>query len=117
MMPARRFSFRLALALGWPDPDVMLASMPYSLYLEWMQYYELEPFGEERADLRAGIIAATVANCLARKKGRPAFRVTDFMPLLKAEPKREKTPEELFKKIQAINFLFGGEVIDKRDGN
>ena len=29
---------------------------------EWMVYYELEPFGEERADLRAGIVASTVAN-------------------------------------------------------
>ena len=29
---------------------------------EWMAYSTLEPFGEERADLRSGIVAATIAN-------------------------------------------------------
>lgn len=45
----------------------------------WMAYYNIEPFGERRADLRAGIVAAAVRNGL-RGKGTRAFRATDFMP-------------------------------------
>ena len=90
MTPARRFAYRLALALGESNPDAMLVRMPHRVFLEWIEYTNLEPFGEERADLRAGIIASTIANCLARKKGQPAFKVTDFMP--RFEPPRQKTP-------------------------
>jgi hypothetical protein len=46
---------------------------------EWMAYEALEPFGEERADMRAGIIASTIAN-VNRGKGQKPFSPTDFMP-------------------------------------
>lgn len=115
MTDVRRFSYRLALALGQPNPDVMLARMPWRIWREWQIYNQIEPFGEERADLRAGIIASTIANCLARQKGKPAFRVEDFMPKFAPPVKREqKTPEELLSKVMWINQLFGGAVIDNR---
>lgn len=46
---------------------------------EWMAYYSIEPWGEERGDLRAGIISATVAN-RGRGKGEKAHKPEDFMP-------------------------------------
>jgi hypothetical protein len=49
----------------------------------------MEPFGEERADLRAGIIASTVAN--AATGGRGNFRASDFMPDF--EPRRQSVAE------------------------
>jgi len=113
MTPARRFAYRLALALGKPNPDGMLARMPYRIYREWQTYAAIEPFGDERADLRAGIVACTIANCLARKKGKPAFKPADFMPLF--EVKQDKTPDDLFKQVQMINYLFGGTFIDERE--
>lgn len=59
--------------------DVMLASMSNREFVEWQAYFGIEPFGEERADLRAGIVAATVANAAGgRGKGRAA-KPTDFM--------------------------------------
>jgi hypothetical protein len=114
MTDARRFSFRLALALGHPNPDAMLAVMPYRIWQDWLEYAQIEPFGEERADLRAGIIASTVANCLARQKGRPAFRVEDFMPKFRPRAVEQKTPEELLSKVMWLNQLFGGKVVDNR---
>ena len=46
---------------------------------EWQAYYNLEPWGEERADLRAGIVASTIANVF-RGKGSPPKKPKDFMP-------------------------------------
>jgi hypothetical protein len=46
---------------------------------EWAAYFAIEPFGEERADLRAGIVASTIANVHAGRKGKP-FAPVDFMP-------------------------------------
>ena len=46
---------------------------------EWMAYYAIEPFGEERDDLRTGIIASTMANSW-RGKGQKSMQPADFMP-------------------------------------
>lgn len=48
---------------------------------EWAQYERLEPWGPDRGDLRAGIIAATIANCHRDPKRRSTpFAPKDFMP-------------------------------------
>ena len=48
---------------------------------EWMAFYQLEPFGEVRADLRSGVVAATFANAHRTKDAR-AFTPEDFMPYI-----------------------------------
>lgn len=50
----------------------------------------MEPFGEDRADLRAGIIAATIANSAAHSRG--GYKPSDFMPTFGA-PKRQSVEE------------------------
>ena len=47
-------------------------------YTEWLAYYQIEPWGDERADLRNGILCALTAN-MHRSKGRK-FKAGDFMP-------------------------------------
>lgn len=74
----RLFAYRLALALGQPDVDAMLAGLTTRQFLGWQHYAAVEPFGEERADLRAGIISATIANVFAGKSR--SFKPADFMP-------------------------------------
>jgi hypothetical protein len=49
---------------------------------EWMAYSRLEPFGEERQDVRSAIIACTIANC-NRGKNQPPYKLADFMPKFK----------------------------------
>lgn len=68
----------------------MLAAMPEPLFREWTTYAALEPFGETRADLRAGIIASVYANA-NRKKNSRAFKPKDFMPTW--GPSRQSTDD------------------------
>ena len=58
---------------------------------EWMQYYALSPFGDERQDLQAGIIACTIANANSAK-GK-SFKPEDFMPY--ATEQREQTTDDM----------------------
>jgi hypothetical protein len=94
----RRFSFRLALALGMTVEE-MLDRMTWAEYLEWQEYYGLEPWGEERADLRSAIVASLIANVNrdAKKQPRP-YEPTDFMPYYE---RPEPTPQQLADKIRA----------------
>ena len=57
-----------------------------------MAYSQVEPFGEERADLRSAIIACIIANVNRGKDQRP-FEVSDFMP--KFDPPKEMTEDEM----------------------
>jgi len=84
---ARRFAYRLALRLGWADVDAMLASMSAAQFVEWRAYASLEPFDEERADLRAAIVAATIANVHRDPKRHPTpVGVDVFMPRFDRRP-------------------------------
>ena len=70
----------------------MLAEISSRELSEWQAEYSISPFGEERADLRAGIIASVIANVNRDPKKGKAFKPSDFMPLVEEE-KAEQSPE------------------------
>lgn len=57
---------------------------------EWQAFYLLEPFGEERDDMRAAMVAALMTNLLS-KRDKPV-EPKDFMPLYE---RKEYGSEEL----------------------
>ena len=82
-------------------------------FAEWMAYYSLEPWGQERGDLRAGIVASVIANT-QRGKGK-AFTPQDFMPQFEA-PKRKKkkqTPQEMQSILRLFTVASGGTINGK----
>ena len=68
----------------------MLRSMTSADLRLWQQYYTIEPFGEERADLRIGILCSLVAAACGDRYATPA----KFMPYLNAKPKRQSIDEQ-----------------------
>jgi hypothetical protein len=48
---------------------------------EWMAFYQLEPFGDFRADYRSALVTSTFANA-HRQKDSPPFKPEDFMPFI-----------------------------------
>ena len=89
--------FSLCLALGYSHPDVMLETLTARQYVEWLEYYKRDPWGEQRADLRAGIIACTMSNRW-RGKNEEASEPADFMPYTR----QEQTAEEIKFQIQSV---------------
>lgn len=72
----------------------------------WQAEYMLDPWGEERGDLQAAIVAHTTAEC-NRSKG-PRTRIKDFMPDFDKEYRPAQTPEQMAAIIRAA-FLMGGK--------
>ena len=68
---------------------------------EWMAFYRLEPWGEERADLRAGIVASTIANS-NRGKGQKPFKVADFLPSFEPESEEEAAARLMARAMAAL---------------
>lgn len=88
--------FRLALALGMTVEELGVRMSAKEL-AEWIGFDRLSPIGDERGDLRAGIVASTIANC-HRGRGTQPFRASDFMPF--AEQQKE-SPESALQHIRA----------------
>lgn len=108
MTAERRFAYRLSLYMGIPNPDVLLRAIPYRIYREWQEYASIEPFGENRADLRTGILAAVTANCHVRKQGQRAFQPRDFMPNF--EQRKQAGPKEHLQAFTHLTRMMGGKI-------
>lgn len=73
-------------------------------FVEWMLYEQIEPFGERRADLRAGMNCATTAN-VHRTREQP-YPPSDFMlPWEPAREKVEQTPEQQLEMMLLIQQM------------
>lgn len=82
----------------------MLNSMTIEQLGEWHSYYLLEPFGEERDDLRSGIIASTIANVNrdSKRRSRP-YQPSDFMPDYEKQATRKPlTSVEEWEEVKAM---------------
>jgi len=82
---------------------MMLATISSRKLSEWMAYYQIEPFGEERGDLRAAIIASTLAN-IWRGKNSKSYKPSDFMPKFDEQQNRggAQTAEQMRQMLSAF---------------
>jgi hypothetical protein len=97
------FAFRLALHLGEHDPDAMLERMSSKTFQEWQRYFNIEPFGEYRAELRHGQQMALTANMNRDSKQKPEpYTPWDFMNFTDRPPEPKLTDEEIEQHFTAI---------------
>lgn len=86
----------------------LLDRMSSREFSEWMAYYEIEPFGEERADLRQAMTTSAVHNTIQAQTKRPKWtKPEDFMIFSdRTQPKTEESgpvePELLKAKLFAF---------------
>ncbi len=90
----------------------MLANMSSRLFLEWIAYDRVEPFGPWREDIRAGIVASTVAN-VNRSKKTDAYTPNDFVPEFKM--KEINSSVSMLDKVQMIARALGARKIKKKE--
>lgn len=89
------FSHVLALAMGRTVRET-LESIDAIEWQMWVEFYNQNPWGEERGDLRNAIVAQTIASSHGAKT-----KLTDFMPFIDKE--QVKQTEEA--KVAAVNAI------------
>lgn len=93
----------------------MLSELTAAQIAEWEAFYELEPFGPLRDDLRAGLTAAAIANRIPRfSQGGKALRPEDLFPTLRSGT-RQQSREQLQRAMAGIAVAFGGQVVRAAD--
>lgn len=85
--PLLSFELLLTRSLGYRSLYEMRSSMGSHEMFLWLAEYEDNPWGPERADLAAAVIAREVVN-MSGKTLREGATTTaiDFMPYLQSEP-------------------------------
>ena len=79
---------------------------------EWTAFFEIEPWGTEVDDWRAGLVASTIANVNRDpKKQKKPFQPKDFMLERDKEPTPTQSPED----HQKILGMWGRVWQDKFD--
>lgn len=89
------------------SPNEVLSKHTSRELTEWAVFLGLEPRGEKRADLHAGIVASTVANANRDPKKDRAFKPEDFMP--KFGHQQELTDEQMGVKLDGLARAYGGK--------
>lgn len=79
--------------------DVEMSSSEYS---DWIVFAETEPFGDVRANIHSGTIAAIIAN-VNKQKGSRSYTYKDFM-VMTTDERRDKESREFvsFLKSSAV---------------
>lgn len=90
--------FRLA-ALWGCSPREAMARCDSAEFTELCAFYTLSPFGPERGDMQAAVIASTVAN--ANPMDRKQYKLSDFM-LRFGKSNKLPSPKELQQKVSNI---------------
>lgn len=79
----------------------MLQRMTSAELAGWRAYYAVESFGEEKADLRAGIVAAAVFNANRSSKSK-IHQPIDHMPYAMKEKKAAHASMPVEKQVEAV---------------
>lgn len=92
----------LVRTLGYQTLNDMCEKMESDEFFLWLAEYQRRPWGEERADLRAGIVASTVANFSGRSlKDNHEKSAFDFMPYYESEPEEIEPDFEYLKNFMS----------------
>lgn len=76
-----------------------------------MAFYSISPFGDDREDLRTGIVSSTIAN-VNRGKGK-SFTPQDFIPQFNKETPKKQSVETQLAIVEQMNAMFGGKDLRK----
>lgn len=69
---------------------------------EWMAYAQMEPFGEERGDIRQAITTSLIANVHRDPKKGKEYTPEDFMPFSEKPDPEEAQRQALRDKLMGL---------------
>jgi hypothetical protein len=75
-------------------------------FFEYFAYNQIEPFGEDREDLRAALVPWMLAGYFSKKNKKPKFEDFILSASLDDEPKKPKRRQSYEKMEKTLKLLF-----------
>ena len=84
--------------MGEPSVRRLQHTLDAREFAEWKCYFGLEPFGQDRSDIGAAMVAYTVAGCLG---GASGMKPSDFLPRFGEQRPATETGAQMLAKARA----------------
>jgi len=85
----------------------LLREIPASELAEWAAFYQLEPWGCEKEDVRTGTVASTIFNSQRSKRSQKIWKPTDFMVKeLPSDPQQDHLADKITASFRQIAARF-----------
>lgn len=85
----------------------MLESLSHAEYIDWLAYYSLNKFPDEREDLRTGILVSAIIDSLQGKNGNSYKKqILEMLDVWGDEKRKTQTPEEVVGKLKTLFAFF-----------
>jgi len=99
----------LAALLGGKTVKQLQAEMDSAEFANWLAWTRIRGvFGEERADLRNGILCAHLLNIAVAKTGKDGkSKPADYMPFLEREEPKPEAVESIKAKVEWLKGVMG----------
>jgi hypothetical protein len=81
--------------------------MSITEYRSWVKFYAEEPFGDVRADLRAGIVSSLIARTMGGKKNAKPM---DYMPIVAAQRDADAKAATHDQRVAGMRQVFEGNL-------
>jgi len=75
-------------------------------FFEYVAYNQIEPFGDDREDLRAALVPWMLAGYFAKKHKKPKFKDFILGNILSDEPKKTKRHQSAKQMESTLKTLF-----------
>jgi len=96
------FLFKLALAMGRPDVDKLAEELTPNQIVEWMAYWQIEPWGDDWRRTARGSVLVAMAMGAKLKPDHETMMMPGFDPF-----EQMLTPEEMRAKFERIKNNHG----------
>lgn len=102
--------YRLALRVGEWDVDGMLDRMTSRQRAMWEAFYEMEPWGEQRDDLRTGMLISAIDRFLHGDEAQfePGHAILKFKRKKKGSGEKGQSAEQQIAALKSIMAGMGG---------
>lgn len=101
----KQAQYKLALAFGYPNPELLLNQITQTQFIEWQTYLSIYPTGFEADNLLMANLLSFIYHALKSKDDKEAT-LSDFMLTLQEqnqEPEWEKSLEQVKNIVSILN--------------
>jgi hypothetical protein len=85
----------------------MLHYLSHKEYIDWIAYFDINKFPDEREDLRAAVIASAIIDSIGGKDAQEYKKeILSLLDVWKTELERTQTPEQVAAKLKSFFAAF-----------
>jgi len=86
----------------------LLDTLSYTELLDWIEYFSIYPFSQDRADIRAAILSYHIVRGYVDTKTAKKLKIEQFMPKFEKKEAKKQTWQTQLAIVEQLNLALNG---------